>query len=63
MAMETEYIYTVTREDFMTGEQSKRTKKYYTFTLLTVGGLYTHLGKGFPGCQRVLSVEEHFVPA
>lgn len=63
MAMETEYIYTVTREDFITGEQSKRTKKYYTFTQLTVGGLYTHLGKGFPGCQRVLSVEEHLVPA
>lgn len=63
MAMETEYIYTVTREDFITGEQSKRTKKYYTFTPLTVGGLYTHLGKGFPGCQRVLSVEEHLVPA
>lgn len=57
--MEKEYIYTVVREDFHTGECAKRTKKYYSFTpRLAVGGLYTHLGPGYPGCQRVLSVEE-----
>lgn len=60
--MGTEYIYTVVREDFRTGERAKRTKKYYTFKPITVGSLYTHLGKGYPGCQRVLSVEEHRVP-
>ncbi len=57
------YICTVVREDFRTGERAKRTRKYYSSTPLTVGGLYTHLGKGYPGCQRVLSVEERPVPA
>ena len=61
--METEYIYTVVREDYVTGERAKRTKNFYSFTpRLKVGGLYTHLGKGFPGCHRVLSVKEHLVP-
>ena len=58
-----EYIYTVVKEDFATGERAKRTRKYYTFKPLTVGGLYTHLGKGYPGCQRVLDVKERPVPA
>ena len=62
--METEYIYTVVREDYVTGERAKRTKKFYSFTpRLEVGGLYMHLGKGFPGCQRVLSVKEYLVPS
>lgn len=52
------YICTVVREDFRTGGRAKRTRKYYSSTPLTVGGLYTHLGKGYPGCQRVLDVEE-----
>ena len=59
-----EYIYTVVREDFKTGERAKRTRKYYSFTpKLKVGGLYMHLGKGYPGCQRVLDVEERPYPA
>lgn len=61
--MDTEYIYTVVKEDFRTGERAKRPRKYYSFKpCLNVGGLYTHLGKGYPGCQRVLSVEEKSVP-
>lgn len=60
--MQIEYIYTVVREDFFTGERAKRTRKYYSFRPdLNVGSLYTHLGKGFPGCQRVLDVLEHSV--
>lgn len=57
------YISTVVREDFGTGERTKRTRKYYSSTPLTVGGLYVHLGKGYPGYQRVLSVEERTDPA
>lgn len=58
-----EYVYTVVREDFRTGERAKRTRKYHSFTpKLTVGGLYIHLGEGYPGCQRVLSVKEKLVP-
>lgn len=56
------YICTVVREDFRTGERAKRTRKYYSFTPLTVGGLYVHLGKGYPGCQRVLDVKECLDP-
>lgn len=58
----TEYIYTVVKEDWNTGERSKRTRKYYACKPeLTIGGLYFHLGIGFRGCYRVLSVKEHQV--
>lgn len=55
------YVYTVVKEDWKTGEQGKRTKEYCSNQpKLNIGGLYMHLGKGFPGCYRVLSVrEEH----
>lgn len=56
----TEYIYTVIREHY-DGSRAKRTRKCYRFCppepRLEVGGLYTHLGRGFPGMQRVLAVE------
>ncbi len=46
---EKQYIYTLVKEDFATGKRAKRTRKYYSFTpCLKVGGLYTHLGKGYP---------------
>ncbi len=55
---EVSYVYTLVKEDFKTGEQSKRHRKYYSFSKkLEVGGLYVQLGKGWPGCYRVLSVE------
>lgn len=58
-----EYVYTLIKEDFYTGEQAKRTRKYYSFKpKLEVGGLYIHLGKGYPGCYRVLSMKEELVP-
>lgn len=60
--MDKEYIYTVVKEDFRTGERAKRTRKYYSFTPLTVGCLYVHLGKGYPGCQRILDMEERLDP-
>ena len=54
----TEYIYTVVRE-YSDGSQAKRTRKICRYCPnLKVGGLYFHLGKGFPGMYRVLSVEE-----
>ena len=53
----TEYIYTVVKEDWNTGERAKRTRRYYAFKpALQVGGLYLHLG-----AYRVLSVEERQV--
>lgn len=54
------YVYMVAREDPVTGERGKRAKKYCTFEpKLEVGGLYTHLGDGYPGYQRVLSVHSY----
>lgn len=56
------YICTVIREDFRTGKRAKRARKYYSSKPLTEGGLYVHLGKGYPGCQRVLDVKECLDP-
>lgn len=59
---EKQYVYKVVKEDPATGKRAKLARKYYSFTpRLKVGGLYTDLGKGFPGCQRVLSVKECWV--
>ena len=50
------YKYKVVRED-LNGKRGKRAKTLYSFeNNLKVGGLYCHLGAGFPGFQRVLSV-------
>ena len=56
----TEYIYTVVRE-YPDGSRVKRARKICRYRPnLKAGGLYTHLGKGFPGLYRVLSVEEEY---
>lgn len=51
--------YKMIRE-FPGGNRAKRTKSLYRWSddrPLIVGDLYVHLGYGFPGMQRVLSVE------
>lgn len=48
------YTYRVVRE-YPNGSMGKRGKTITRFVPLKVGGLYVHLGKGFPGMQRVLS--------
>lgn len=56
------YLYRVVRESW-DGTQGKRAKTYRSFTdKLKVGGLYTQLGKGFPGMQRVLSMTVEEAP-
>lgn len=53
------YVYQVLREDLITGQRGKRCKRYSSFSPdLVVGGLYLHLGTGYPGAQRVLSMKE-----
>lgn len=54
----TDYIYTykVIRESAATGERAKRSRTLLTFKPLTVGGLYCHLGVGYPGFQRILEL-------
>lgn len=52
----TEYVYTVVRE-YPDGSRAKRTRELHRYNPnLKIGGLYTHLGEGFPGMQRVLAV-------
>ena len=53
----TMYIYKVIRE-YADGSTGKRAKKLYRWeSELKVGGLYVHLGQGFPGMQRIISVK------
>lgn len=52
--------YRVIRE-LPDGSRGKRSKYLYRWSdqgRLNVGGLYVHLGPGYPGMQRVLSEEE-----
>ncbi len=55
--MPQQYVYKLVREDWITGERARRPKTIIRDKPdLRVGGLYVHLGKGYPGCQRVVSV-------
>ena len=49
------YIYRVARENLATGER-KRSRTIERYDPLKVGGLYMHLGSGYPGAQRVLEL-------
>ncbi len=56
------YVYKVIREH-LDGSRGKRAKRLTCFEPeLRVGGLYTHLGTGFPGLQRILSMSTEEVP-
>ncbi len=50
------YVYKVVRE-YQDGNRSRRCKTISRYNPLSVGGLYVHLGAGFPGMQRVISEE------
>ena len=50
------YVYKVVRE-YPDGNRLKRRKTISRYKPLSVGGLYVHLGDGFPGMQRVISEE------
>ena len=58
----TVYIYKVIRE-YPDGSRGKRIKRLWRWENdLKVGGLYVHLGSGFPGMQRILSMETKELP-
>ena len=60
--MATMYVYRVIRE-YPDGSSGKRAKRLYCYEpYLNVGGLYVHLGAGFPGLQRVLDMETEEFP-
>lgn len=54
------YTYKVLRE-YPDGSRAKSARTVTRFQPLRVGGLYVHLGKGFPGMQRVIAevAQEH----
>lgn len=51
------YIYKVARENAFTGERAKKSRMIERYDQLKVGGLYMHLGSGYPGAQRILELE------
>ena len=58
----TMYIYKVIRE-YTDGSRGKKTKSLWRWeNNLKVGGLYMHLGSGYPGMQRILSMETRDLP-
>lgn len=58
----TMYIYKVIRE-YPDGSRGKRAKRLYSFEPeLKIGGLYVHLGAGYPGMQRVLDMNTKELP-
>lgn len=53
-----EYTYKVVRE-YPDGSRARKVSKLTLYKpTLVVGGLYVHLGKGYPGMQRIISIEE-----
>lgn len=52
------YVYRIVKEDFYTGERSKRTKIIERTNPLKVGALYFQLGSHFPGSYRILELIE-----
>lgn len=50
------YTYRIIKEDFHTGKRGKRCRTICRYKPLEVGGLYLHLGAGYPGCYRILSL-------
>lgn len=52
------YTYRVVKENIVNGQQNKRTRVLSRCDQLTVGGLYMHLGSGFPGAYRILELME-----
>ena len=56
------YVYKVIRE-YPDGTQGKRARTLFRFEPdLQVGHLYVHLGDGYPGLQRVLSMTTEEFP-
>lgn len=50
------YTYRIIKEDVVTGERAKRSRKISRYKPLDIGGLYCHLGNGYPGFYRVLEL-------
>lgn len=52
------YTYRIVKENVVNGARGKRTRTITKNRPLDVGGLYLHLGIGYPGAYRVLELIE-----
>lgn len=52
------YTYRVIKENVSNGKRGLRARILTRNRPLEVGGLYLHLGKGYPGAYRVLELIE-----
>lgn len=52
------YTYKIIKENAVSGQQDKRTRTITRCRPLEVGGLYLHLGRGYPGAHRILELVE-----
>lgn len=50
------YTYKIIKENVVTGERAKRSRTISRLRPLEIGGLYLHLGNGYPGAYRVLAL-------
>lgn len=50
------HTYRIVKENLVNGVRSARTRTIDRNKPLEVGGLYLHLGKGYPGAYRVLEL-------
>ena len=50
------YTYKIIKEDPVNGERAKRCRKISRYEPLNIGGLYVHLGDGYPGFYRILEL-------
>lgn len=50
------YTYRIVKENCVSGKRSGRTRTITRYKPLEIGGLYLHLGTGFPGAYRVLEL-------
>lgn len=50
------YTYRIIKENCVNGQRAKRTRTITRYKPLEIGGLYLHLGDGYPGAYRVLEL-------
>lgn len=50
------YTYRIVKENFINGQRADRARSITRYEPLEVGGLYLHLGHGYPGAYRVLEL-------
>ncbi len=56
--IESMYTYRIIKENPFNGKRAKRARTITRNRPLEIGGLYLHLGKGYPGAYRIVALLE-----